>query len=286
MSGWLVVLIRSSVVFLATLILVRLMGKRHAVRLTPFNYVTYLAIAAIAVLMAAGIVSNLIYGSLVLAVWVVFPVILDFLSIKSKFIHDLVNGKETVLIKRGKIMEENLLQTRLTGEELLGALRRKNVFHIADVEFAVLEPTGDISVLLKSDKKPLTPHDLAQQVAPKSEPQTVILDGNLLHEPLSTLGLNQEWLFTELNKAGVSLENVFIGQVDASGDLYLDLFDDSLQVPQPKVKELAYVNLEKCYADILSFAAQTKNEMARKMYFKNAQKIERLLNQLESYLLR
>jgi hypothetical protein len=182
-------------------------------------------------------------------------------------------------------MEENMLQTRMTGEELLGALRSKNAFSLGDVEFAVMEPTGDINVLLKADKKPVTAHDLGNQVAPQSQTQTVILDGNVIDESLSNMGLNRNWLNMQLDSIGVSLDNIFIGQADSSGDLYIDLFDDSLQVPKPKVKELLHANLEKTHADLLSFALETDNKEAKSMYSKNAKELDEVIQKLKPYLL-
>lgn len=286
MQMWIQILLRTTSLFFLTLILIRLMGKRNISRMAPFSFVSYIVVAVLAALISANIITNLAFGLMAIGVWVLFPIALDYLSIKSKWIHDFINGKETVLIKHGKIMEESLLQTRLTGEELLRELRSKNAFNLADVEFAVMETTGDINVFLKSDKKPVTAHDFAQKVAPQAEPQTVILDGNVLNEPLTSLGLNKEWLRIQLENTGVSLDNVFIGQVDSSGDLFLDLFDDSVELPQPKVKEMIYANLEKNHASLMTFALETQDENAKAMYSRNAEKIKQLMGKLEPYLLR
>ncbi|MGE5630219.1 MAG: DUF421 domain-containing protein [Caulobacteraceae bacterium] len=286
MQTWIQVLVRSILLFFISLILVRLMGKRNISRIAPFRFANYIVIAVLAALISANIITNTMLGIIALGVWVVLPIALDYLSIKSKLVHDLVFGKETVLIKHGKIMEESLQRARLTGEELLREIRYKNVFNLADVEFAVMEITGDINVLLKSDKKPVTAHDSGTKVAPLSEPQTVILDGNILNESLSSLGLNREWLGIELEKQGVSLDNVFIGQVDSSGDLYLDFFDDSVQLPKPRVKEMLYAGLEKCQADLMNFAIETKNKDAKNMYSKDAEKLKDIMNRLKPYLLR
>ena len=262
------------------------MGKRNIIRTTPFRFVSYIVIAVITALMSVHIITDFAYGLIALGVWVLFPIALEFLSIKSKWIHDVVNGKETVLIKHGKIMEDNLLQTRLTAEELLRELRMKNAFSLADVEFAVMEDTGDINVLLKSNKSPVSSYNLGIKVSPQAEPQTVILDGTMLNESLFSLGLNREWLGIQLETAGVSIDNVFIGQVDSSGDLYLDLFDDSIQVPQPKVKEMAYANFESSQADLMNFALETQDEDAKQMYSENAKELQQLLEKLKPYLLR
>lgn len=286
MKDWVAVIIRSGALFFLSLILIRIMGKRQPSRMKPFNFVNYMVIALIAALISVNIIKNVALGLIALGVWVLLPVALDYLSIKSKLVHDWVNGKSTVLIKDGKVMEENLISVRYTGEELLRELRSKNAFNLADVEFAVMETTGDINVLLKSDKKPVTPYDLGRKVSPQPEPQTVILDGNILDEPLSALGLNRDWLKVELDKSGISKDNVFNGQVDGSGELYVDLFDDVLQVPKPKVKELLYANLERCHADLMSFALDAKDTAIKDIYIDDANKLKLAMERLEPYLLR
>lgn len=286
MQEWIQIILSSVSLFFLILLMTRIMGKRNIVRLTPFQFVNYIIIAVIAALISLNILTDFVLGLIALGVWVLLPIALDYLSIKSKWVHDVVNGKETVLIKHGKIMEDNLLQTRLTGEELLRELRSKNAFNLGDVEFAVMEDTGDINVFLKSHKKPVSAYDLGMKVAPQTEPQTVILDGNILHEPLASLGFNKEWLGIQLENTGVSLDNVFIGQVDSSGELYLDLFDDSVQMPQPKVKEMLYANFEKVQADLMIFSLETQNEAAKSMYSEHAETLKQLMKKLKPYLLR
>ncbi|MEW6622930.1 MAG: DUF421 domain-containing protein [Bacillota bacterium] len=285
MPEWLIILILAVSLYFLTLFAVRVMGKRQPSRMTPFNFVNYMVIAILVSFMALNLI-NLPFGFIALGVWVLAPIALDYLAIKSKRIHDLVYGKETILVKQGKVMEENLLKARLSGEELLRALRSKNAFNVTDVEFAIMEATGDINVLLKSDKKPITPHDMEWKVSPQTEPQTVILDGNIMSEPLANMGLTPNWLKTQLEKAGVALDNVFLAQVDTSGDLYIDLFDDAIELPQPKVKELVFATLEESLADIKRCALDTNHEEAKNMYSKNADKLEKVIENLRPYLLR
>lgn len=286
MQIWTPILFKSAALFILTLVLVRMMGKRNITHIPLYRFVSYQVLAVIAALISVNLITNPVIGFLALGVWFFLPMLMDYLSLKSKLLHDLINGKETVLIKHGKIMEENLLKTGFTGEALLRELRTKNIFSMADVEFAVMETTGEINVFPKSDKKPVTAHDLGIRTAPQAEPQTVILDGSILNEPLASLGLNKEWMGIQLENAGVSIDNVFIGQVDSSGDLYLDLFDDSVELPQPKVKELLYANLEKSQADLMTYALETQDEIAKAMYKKNAEKLKQLMKQLTPYLLR
>ena len=286
MSEWLSILLRSAGLFTLTLLLVRLIGKRLTSRLTFFNLVTGIAIGVIIAALSLNLVPNFAGGLAALAVWTVFPALLYLLAIKYKAVRDILQGRETVLINHGKVLEDKLLEARLTPEDLLGQLRKKNVFNFADVEFAVLEPDGELSTLLKKEQQPATPGTLGLDVCRESAPQTVMLDGVVMDEPLTAMGLNRRWLDTELEKAGVALENVFLGQVDSLGQLYLDLFDDAVQAPEPGARERTYATLKKCQADCELYALGTRDPGAGKMYAKSARLLERAVRELEPLLKR
>ncbi|MCB2355566.1 DUF421 domain-containing protein [Clostridium estertheticum] len=286
MNSWLIILFNSIILFFLTLVVTRFMKKRNLSKVTPFEFISYVVIALIVTLISLDIIANIYFGLTALAVWSLMPIILDYASMKSKWIYNMINGKERVLIKDGKVMEDNLAKERMTGQEFLQELRSKKSFNLADVEFAVMETTGDINVSLKADKRPVTSYDLGIKVASRSEPQTVILDGNILNEGLTNSGLNRNWLKTELENKGVVLDNVFIGEVDSSGDLYLDLFDDVLQVPKSQNKEMLYASIQKSQADLMTFALETKNESAKSMYLRNAGELDKVMKKLEPYLLR
>jgi uncharacterized membrane protein YcaP (DUF421 family) len=286
MNTWLILLFNSIILYFFALVITKYMKKKTLSRATPFDFISYAVIAIIITLISLNIVDNIYFGLITLAVWALMPLILDYASMRSKWIYNVINGKERVLVKNGKIMEDNLSKERITGQEFMQEMRSKKAFNLADVEFAVMETTGDINVSLKADKKPVTAHDLGKQVAPKTEPQTVILDGNILNEGLTNAGLNQGWLTTQLEIKGVSLENVFLGQVDSSGDLYVDLFDDMIQVPKTEVKEMLYASIEKSQADLMSFSLDSDNEDAKTMYTQDAEKLEKILKKLEPHLLR
>ncbi len=285
MPVWTIILLRSVFFFFLVLFLVRIMGKRNPSRLIPFKFTLYVMIGVTAALTAVGAV-NLFLGVVALAVFSLLPIGLDLLSARSKFVHDIVNGRETVLVKQGKVMEENLNQVRLTGEDLLRELRYKNVFNLNDVEFAIMEATGDINMVLKSDKKPVTPKDLEWKVSPQTEPQTVILDGSVSNEALTEMGLNRNWLEQQLETIGISLENVFIAQVDTTGELYVDLFDDTVSLAQPKVREMLYANLEKAQAELSGFVLEIEDQETKEAFAGNAQRLEDLLEKLRPHLLR
>ncbi|MFA4884627.1 MAG: DUF421 domain-containing protein [Desulfotomaculaceae bacterium] len=286
MPEWLSILLRSAGLFILTLLLVRLIGKRQTSRLTFFDLVTGIAIGVIAAAISLNLVVILANGLIALVVWTGFPALIYLLSIKYKAVRDIVQGKETVLINHGKVLEDKLLEARFTPEDLLSQLRKKNVFNFADVEFAVLEPTGEVSALLKKDKQPLTAKTAGLNAGQESVPQTVMLDGIIMDEPLTAMGLNRRWLHTELEIVGVAPENVFIAQVDSVGQLYLDLFDDAIQVPKPKAKELAFATLKKCQADCELYALGTKQPEAKEMYGKSSGILSEVIEELEPLLKR
>jgi len=286
MNSWLIILFNSIVLFFLSLVITKYMKRKTLARATPFDFISYAVIAIIIVLISLNIIDNIYFGLITLAVWALMPLILDYASMKSKLVYNLIHGKKRVLVKNGKVMEDNLSKERITGQEFLQEMRSKKAFNLADVEFAVMESTGDINVSLKADKKPVTPYDLGKQVATKTEPQPVILDGNILDEGLTNAGLNRGWLTTQLEIKGVSLENVFLGQVDSSGDLYVDIFDDMIQVPKTQVKEMLYASIQKSQADLLSFSLDCDNEDSKNMYSQNAEKLEKVMKKLEPYLLR
>lgn len=286
MNTWLILLFNSIILFFFTLVITKYMKKKPLSRATPFDFISYAVIAIIITLISLNIIENIYFGLTTLAVWVLVPLILDYASMRSKWVYNVLHGKERVLVKNGKIMEDNLSKERMTGQEFLREMRFKKAFNLADVEFAVMETTGDINVSLKADKNPVTSYDLGKKVAPKTEPQTVILDGNILNEGLTNAGLNHGWLTTQLEIKGVSLENIFLGQVDSSGDLYVDLFDDMIQVPKTQVKEMLYASIQKSQADLVTFSLDTDDNRVKAMYLKDAEKLEKILKKLEPYLLR
>jgi hypothetical protein len=107
-----------------------------------------------------------------------------------------------------------------------------------------------------------------------------------MDEPLATMGLSREWLKTEMAKLAIPVENVFLGQVDASGELFLDLYDDQIKLPQPQNKAMLMATLKKCEADLELFVLATKNKEAQKMYAGCVTKMRKIVFELTPLLKR
>ncbi|WP_050616357.1 DUF421 domain-containing protein [Bacillus testis] len=285
MPDWLVVIVRSIIFLVALFLITKMLGKKQIAQLSFFEYVTGITIGNIGAEVVTGLEQSVGLGLLALVATAILPFIVGFISLKSKTFRNFVEGKGTVFIQDGKILEENLKKERFSTDELLEMLRKKSVFSTADVEFAVLEHTGDLNVLLKKENQPLTPKDINMLVPNEKEPQTVIMDGKLLDEPLATLGRSRAWLQTELEKLGVTLENVFLGQIDSYGELTVDLFDDQLKVASPQGRPLLYATMKKCQADLELFALGTDDPEAKQMYEKNSEKLQQAIDHV-AYILK
>ncbi|MGG3884701.1 DUF421 domain-containing protein [Brevibacillus panacihumi] len=286
MPDWLDIVIRSFVAFAYLFILTKIIGKRQIRQITYIEYIVGISIGSIAAFMATEIDGPIYHSLIALTIFALFPVLLEWLSLKSKKVRNIVQGNATILIKDGKILEDNLKSERMTTEELLEHLRMKDVFRVADVEFALMEASGDLSVLLKSQHQPVTPQHLGLKVSPAEEPQTVIMDGVILDEPLANNGLNRNWVRAELEKAGVALENVFLGQVDKGGQLYLDLYDDKLKVAQPIEMKLTFATLKKCQADLELYALGTQDQRVKRTYQGDSQELQKVIDTVKPLLMR
>lgn len=284
LPSWLNIIFRSFVMLVSLFLLTKLMGKKQISQLSFFEYIAGITIGSIAAEISTGLDRNFLHGLYSLLIWTAVPFVIDLLSLKSKKVRDFFEGKATVFIKEGKIYEENLKKERYTTDELLELLRKKDVFNVADVEFAILESDGNLNVLLKKEKQPLTAQDIQLTVAPEKQPETVIMDGNILDEPLSTSGYNRRWLQAQLEKLDVTTDNVFLGQIDSYGQLTVDLYDDKIQVPQPQEKPLLLATLKKCQADLELFSLATESKNAKKMYRENAKRLEELVNKTTPFL--
>ena len=202
MPEWIHIFIRS-VIFIVVLILItKLLGKKQISEISFFEYVSGITIGSIAGEVITGLESNIGHGILAIAVFGSITFLVDIISLKSKKFRDIVDGTGTILIKDGKIMEDNLKKEKYSLDDLGSLLRQKDVFNTADVEFAILEPKGDLSVFLKKENRPLTPKDLQMKVANDKVPQTIIMDGTIINDAmaacrkrqkLATYGIRQTW---------------------------------------------------------------------------------------------
>lgn len=229
MPDWSIMAVRALGSMIMLFVLTRILGKKQISQLTFFEYVTGIVIGDLAGFLSTDIQANYMHGVTAMLVWFAVPLLAESLALKSKTLRYWLEGKGTVFIQDGKVMEDNLRKERYTGDELLEQLRSKGVFNPDEVEFAILESSGELSILKKEEYQTLTPNNVGLRVKRRVAPQAVIIDGKIQHEGLSVLGLDRTWLDGELERLGHAADRVFLGVADRDGGLYLDFYKDKLQ---------------------------------------------------------
>ncbi|WP_232334430.1 DUF421 domain-containing protein [Oceanobacillus sp. AG] len=145
---------------------------------------------------------------------------------KSNAFSNLTDGKATTLIENGKILEKNMKKNLMNLNELMLLLREKDVFKVSDVEMAILETNGKLSIMLKTDQQPVTAKMLNMPIPLEHGPMILIMDGKMMTKSMEVLGFTAEWLETEVKKQGAyDISDVFLAQIDSKGQLYVDLYD-------------------------------------------------------------
>ncbi|OPX90049.1 MAG: hypothetical protein A4E53_01264 [Pelotomaculum sp. PtaB.Bin104] len=216
----------SLIVFVLLISLARIIGYKLLSQLTFFDFVVTITIGTI----AATFITSELKGFYVLLSPVVLTmavVLTGYLTVKSAPARKLIQGNPVIIIQNGKIMEDNMRKARYHLDQLLMQLRTKNVFDLSEVEFAILEPNGELSVLKKSQKLALTPEDLGINTNYKGLASEIIKDGKIIEDNLKQNRLTHEWLFNELASKKIDkMEDVLLASLSTNGSLYIDLKRD------------------------------------------------------------
>lgn len=278
------VVLRALLFVIVLFITTKLLGKKHISQLSLFEYIAGITLGDIAGEVILNSSLSVMHGILGIFIFAIISYLADVISLKSKTLRNVIEGTGTVLVEDGKLLEGNLRKEHYTIDDFSTLLRQKDVFSLAEIEYAVLEPKGMLSVLLKKENRPITPKDLNMKVPSEKAPQTIIMDGNIVYESLTKAGKTPAWLQMELEKLGVTLDNVFLGQVDSYGELTIDIFDDKIKLAEAQERPLLLATIKKVQADLEMYSLQTDNKEAKLMYRKNADKMEQVKNKVKMYL--
>jgi uncharacterized membrane protein YcaP (DUF421 family) len=203
----------------------KLLGKKQLSQLSFFEYITGITVGSIAGTLSMDLELKLMEGLMSILLWFSVPFIFSIISLKSIKFRHFVEGTPTVFIEDGNILEQALKKEKISIDELLEQLRKKNIFRASDVEYASLDTNGELSVLLKKEKQPLLYGDFFQHQVKLRPIQPVISDGKVDVQSLEKVGYSEEWLIQQLKQRRVRLENVFLAQADTAGSLTIDLYD-------------------------------------------------------------
>ncbi len=219
------ILVRVVLIYAALLFLTRIMGRKEISQMTFFNFASAITIGSVAANVVINPSTDLINGLAALAGWTALTLLIDAVVMRSIRSRHLISGQPLIVIKDGKIVERSLITARLTLDYLMALLRQQNIFTTAEVEYAIFEIDGKLSVLKKDVFVPLTKYDMNLPVKETKYkiPTTVISDGRVILENIRNLKLEQNWLIGELKKQDVkNVKEVLFAQVQTDGSLLVE----------------------------------------------------------------
>ncbi|HHU48723.1 MAG TPA: DUF421 domain-containing protein [Clostridiales bacterium] len=230
MAEGLVVIVRGIIGFFTLLIFARLLGKEQISQLTFFDYVLGITIGSIASELTVDLSSRAWSHWVGLATWAALGFLLEIITLRWRFAAKFIEGEPTIVIMNGKIMENALKKMQLRVSDILQLLRNKDVFDLQQVDFAVLEPNGQLSVLKKPEHRNLTPKDMNIATEATGISTELIYDGIIIEENLRQLNKDKKWLADELKKHGLEdASEAFIVTLNPAGSLYIDKYEDHIK---------------------------------------------------------
>jgi uncharacterized membrane protein YcaP (DUF421 family) len=220
------IFLRTVFMYFFILVMMRIMGKREVGKLSLFDLIVSFMMADIsAIVLERGGKEPLINGIVPITTLAALQILLSFLMFKSKKIRDIVGGRPSVMIKNGQIQDVSMKKERYNTDDLLVQLRENKISNIADVEYAVLEPSGKLNVMEKPMKEKSSKQDSNSyhSLKPFHMPTPVIVEGKVQDNILAQLGYTRFWLKNQIQQAGYKdLKEIFYATIDQSGKLYID----------------------------------------------------------------
>lgn len=223
----LIVFIRTIILYFLIVVIMRIMGKRQIGQLQPSELVVALIIADLAAIPMGNVGIPLLAGIIPILTLFVCEALLSYISLKSQFARKIISGKPSIVIEKGQLLEKELRKQRFNLDDLMEQLRLKNVSDIQDVEYAILETGGQISVILKTNKKPVIREDLNIKHSYEGLPISLIIDGHINLKNLSIARQNIDWLKTQLKKNNIkSAHDILFAYISEDNEFMFQLKDN------------------------------------------------------------
>lgn len=222
----LITFFRSIVLYIIVLIVMRLMGKREIGELQPFELAISIMIADLASIPMTETGIPITNGIMPILGLLVMHLIISMINLKSNRAREIICGKPRILVYRGKIDEKALKKERFSINELQEKLRSKDIMNLGDVEFAILETSGEITVVQKPNKRNTIPEDFGIMPEYEGLSYDLIVDGKVMSENLQKIGKNYEWLRKQVQKFGVTPKDVFVATIDGKGQFFCQKRED------------------------------------------------------------
>ena len=212
--------IRAIILYVIVLFVMRLMGKREIGQLQPFELAISIMIADLASVPMTELGIPITNGIIPILGLLMMHLLISILDMKSITFRKIMSGQPSILIYRGKINEKTLRKERITINELQERLRVDNIFHLGDVEYAILETNGEITVIQKPEKRNTIPKDFNIMPDYEGIPYDLVVDGKVMRENLRILGKNEIWLTNELKKFDATPKSTLIATINGNGEFF------------------------------------------------------------------
>lgn len=230
MNEGLVVTVRSIIGFFSILIFAKILGKQQISQLTFFDYILSITIGSIAATLTTDLSSRAWPHWIGLFIWFLLGYLMEYITTRWRYAAKYIEGEPTIVIMKGKIMEDAMRKMKFRASDIMALLRDKDVFDLNEVDFAIVEPNGQLSVLKKPDHQTLTAKDMKINKAQSGISTELIYDGIVIEENLRQLNKNKAWLMDELKNHGIkNISEVFLATLNPAGSLYIDLYKDHIK---------------------------------------------------------
>jgi len=216
----LITFFRAIILYILVLVVMRLMGKREIGQLQPFELAISIMIADLASIPMTDTGVPITNGVIPILGLLVMHLLISLINMKSMWARGVICGRPSILIYRGKIEEQALKKERFTINELEERLRGENVFNLGDVEYAILETSGQVSVIQKPEKRNTTPEDFNIKPEYEGIPYDLIVDGKIMQKNLQAIGKDKEWLKKQVQKFKMQPHEVLVATMDGKGNFF------------------------------------------------------------------
>jgi len=237
------IFIRSTILYLFAFIMIRAMGRRQIAQLQPFEFVLAILIADLAAAPMSNSGVPILYGVIPILTLFLLHTLISFIALKSERMRGIICGRPVIVIEKGRICKDKLNDLQYNLNDLLEQLRSKDVANIIDVEYAILETNGQLSIIKKEAKKDAINEDLNIHRPYEGLPMAIIMDGNINNMNLEKVGFTKKWLETELSKNGIaSAKDVLLFSIDMQGNTFIQTQDKNAKpiygmVQKPELRE-------------------------------------------------
>lgn len=221
---------RSLVSLIVLFLITKAIGKKQVSELSLFDYVIGISIGNFAAEMIMNFDNNYFNGIVAMITFGLVAWLVSYFTMKSMFLRRVIIGTPTVLIQNGKIIEKNLRKMMIDVNDLLEQCRSNGNFDMNEIEYAIMEANGKVSILPKKEYSPLIVKDMNLKLEKNDLVSNVIIDGKIMISNLENSGKEKEWLLKELKVKGKNLEDILLGTLDSNYKLILYERNNNLKV--------------------------------------------------------